>query len=131
MPLAKHSLAKRAPAKHSLATHPIATHAAARDALEARLALLLDQQHKIEVELDSHHNPDWAELAQEREGDEVLERQGVAGQAEIAAIRSALARVVDGSYGACVRCGDDIAPARLAVLPHTPLCAACAGARKQ
>ena len=99
--------------------------------LEARLEDLLSQLHEIEDELDSHQNRDWSELALEREGDEVLERQGEAGKAEIAAIRSALSRIEDGSYGACVRCGDDIAAARLEVLPHTPLCATCAGARRR
>ncbi|MEM1430916.1 MAG: TraR/DksA C4-type zinc finger protein [Pseudomonadota bacterium] len=102
----------------------------AKKALERRLGELLGHLQEIEAELDSHQNRDWSELAVEREGDEVLERQGTAGQAEIAAIRSALTRIEDGSYGFCVRCGDDIAPARLAVLPHTPLCAACAGAHK-
>lgn len=102
--------------------------AQAKAVLEQRLAALDVQLHDIEHELDSHHNPDWSELAQEREGDEVLERQGTAGQAEIAAIRQALSRVEDGTYGECVRCGDDIAAARLEILPHTPLCATCAGA---
>jgi len=98
--------------------------------LEGRLAELVEQLREIEEELDSHQNRDWSELAVEREGDEVLERQGAAGKAEIAAIRNALGRIEDGTYGECVRCGDDIAPARLAVLPHTPLCASCAGAQK-
>ncbi len=104
--------------------------AAARTLLEQRLAALDVHLHEIEAELDSHHNPDWAELAQEREGDEVLERQGTAEQAEIAAIRQALARIDAGTYGDCVKCGDEIAPARLEVLPHTLLCASCVGAHR-
>ena len=102
----------------------------ARQVLEQRLADLVEHLHEIEAELDSHHDRDWSELAVEREGDEVLERQGTAGQAEIAAIRAALLRIEGGTYGVCVRCGDDIAAARLELLPHTPLCAACAGAHK-
>jgi len=102
--------------------------AARKRALLERLDKLERQLRDIEDELDSHQERDWSELAQEREGDEVLERQGTAGQAEIAAIRAALARIEDGTYGVCVRCGDDIAPERLDLLPHTPLCATCAGA---
>jgi RNA polymerase-binding transcription factor DksA len=97
--------------------------------LEDRLEVLDRQLHEIEAELDSHQSRDWSELAQERETDEVLERQGAAGKAEIAAIRAALQRIEEGTYGECVRCGEEIAPERLNLLPHTPLCAACAGAR--
>ena len=108
-----------------------ATDTAARKAmLEERLDRLMRQLHEIEEELDSHQSRDWSELAQEREADEVLERQGVAGKAEMAAIRAALQRIEEGSYGICARCGEDIAPERLDLLPHTPLCASCAGARR-
>lgn len=102
---------------------------AARALLQERLDRLDAHLHEIERELDSHQSRDWSELAQEREGDEVLEQQGVAEQAEMAAIKAALQRIDDGTYGECVRCGDDIEAERLALLPHAPLCAACAGAR--
>ena len=45
------------------------------------------------------------------------------------ALVTALARIGAGEYGACTRCGNDIAEARLDVLPWTPFCPACAGAR--
>ena len=48
------------------------------------------------------------------------------GKAEIAAIRAALGRIEEGIYGECVQCGDDIAEARLDLLPFTPFCADCA-----
>lgn len=101
-------------------------HAARKAALEARLQELGARLEGIEVELDSHHNPDWEELATEREGDEVLEATGRAGQQEIAMIRAALHRIAEGSYGTCVRCGEPIAPARLDLLPATPHCQGCA-----
>lgn len=94
--------------------------------LEARLAALEEKLRQIEDELDSHQSPDWEELAVERETDEVLEGEGRAGKAEIAAIRAALGRISEGTYGECVQCGDDIAEARLDLLPFTPFCAACA-----
>ncbi len=102
---------------------PMATRKAA---LEARLAELGVRLELIEQELDSHHNPDWEELAVERETDEVLEATGMAGQVEIPQIRAALARIADGSYGECARCGAEIPQARLDALPWTPLCRECA-----
>ncbi len=45
---------------------------------------------------------------------------------EIARIDAALARIDDGSYGECLRCGDDIGEKRLAVDPAATLCLDCA-----
>lgn len=95
-------------------------------ALEQRLAELGARLDAIEEELDSHHDPDWDDLATEREGDEVLEATGQAGLAEISQIRAALARIEEGTYGLCVRCGEPISEARLDALPWTPLCRSCA-----
>ncbi|RYH12003.1 TraR/DksA C4-type zinc finger protein [Tropicimonas sp. IMCC6043] len=94
--------------------------------LEARLADLTAKLAEIGAELDSHQSRDWEELAVERETDEVLEGEGRAGKAEIAAIRAALARIEEGTYGECVQCGEQIAEARLELLPYTPFCADCA-----
>jgi RNA polymerase-binding transcription factor DksA len=95
-------------------------------ALEGRLTELGARLDAIEEELDSHQNPDWEELATEREGDEVLEATGQAGLAEIRGIRAALRRIAEGTYGDCARCGEPIGEARLDVLPATPLCRRCA-----
>ncbi len=42
-------------------------------------------------------------------------------------ILAALKRMDEGGCGYCVGCGDAIGKGRLAILPATPLCAACAG----
>lgn len=97
-----------------------------KKALIARLRELDTRLHNIEDELDSHQAKDWEDLATEREEDEVLERIGVDGIAEIERIRNALARVDDGTYGVCVTCGDEISAKRLDILPATPFCATCA-----
>lgn len=97
-----------------------------KKALEDRLKELDVRLHDIEEELDAHTSKDWEELATEREEDEVLEGMGVSGQAEIAQIRAALKRIEEGEYGFCVKCGDEIAEARLDVVPATPFCAKCA-----
>ena len=97
-----------------------------RAALMRRLRHLDTRLHAIEAELDAPRAPDWEEAATEREGDEVLERLGQSGGAEIAAIRAALDRIRNGSYGTCTGCGEQISTDRLDVLPETPLCRRCA-----
>lgn len=97
-----------------------------KKALIARLRELDTRLHNIEDELDSHQAKDWEDLATEREEDEVLERIGVDGIAEIERIRNSLARIDDGTYGVCVTCGDEISAKRLDILPATPFCATCA-----
>ncbi|TVQ94739.1 MAG: TraR/DksA family transcriptional regulator [Deltaproteobacteria bacterium] len=41
------------------------------------------------------------------------------------AVRRALSRVDDGSFGYCTRCDEPIALRRLRVVPESPLCMAC------
>ncbi len=97
-----------------------------RAALMRRLNQLDARLHAIEAELDAPRAHDWEEAATEREGDEVLERLGQSGEAEIARIRAALGRIREGSYGVCTACGERIARERLDILPETPLCRDCA-----
>ena len=40
-------------------------------------------------------------------------------------VDAAIARLDDGSFGACVRCGKPIAPARLEAIPWTRVCIDC------
>jgi DnaK suppressor protein len=54
---------------------------------------------------------------------------GLAGRlrTEIRKTEAAFDRVADGTYGTCCRCGEEIAPERLAADPATPFCADCVG----
>jgi RNA polymerase-binding transcription factor DksA len=97
-----------------------------RARMQARRAELLDRATGIEAELDSHHDPDWSDLATQREGDEVLEGLGVSAAHEVRMINAALARIEAGTYGTCARCGNEIGAARLEALPYAPLCRDCA-----
>ncbi|MGR3461158.1 MAG: TraR/DksA family transcriptional regulator [Roseovarius sp.] len=97
-----------------------------RAALMRRLRQLDTRLHAIEAELDTPRADDWEESATEREGDEVLERLGRSGEAEIRRIRAALGRIREGRYGICTSCGEQISAERLEVLPETPLCRRCA-----
>jgi len=47
---------------------------------------------------------------------------------QIKALEDSLAKVQTGTYGRCERCGNEINPERLEILPTTTLCAQCAGA---
>ena len=94
--------------------------------LETRLADLRARLVEIDAELDSHNSQDWEDLATERESDEVLEGMGLSGQQEIRMIEAALARIADGDYGFCTKCGAEISAERLDVLPYTPFCRTCA-----
>lgn len=96
--------------------------------LKARLIELGHRLEEVEEELEQTPDPDWEERATAREGDEVLEELGHAGQQEIAMILAALRRIDAGEYGVCVGCGADILPERLDAVPHAPQCRKCAGA---
>jgi DnaK suppressor protein len=47
------------------------------------------------------------------------------GSALLRAVRAALARIADGSYGECQRCGEEIQPKRLAAVPWAAFCLPC------
>ena len=94
--------------------------------METRQADLMRRITGIGAELDSHEAKDWEEMAVERETDEVLEDLGQAAQQELRMIDAALARMAEGEYGDCVRCGDRISEERLDLLPATPFCPNCA-----
>lgn len=50
--------------------------------------------------------------------------------ARINELREALEKTRTGSYGRCERCGKEIDPERLEILPATTLCSACARATR-
>lgn len=99
---------------------------AREETLRTRLAELDGRLHRIENHLEQPPNPDWNDNAIEAEMDEVFEGLGNAGTMELEAIHAALARINGGTYGVCVRCGNDISDARLDVVPHTAVCRNCA-----
>jgi RNA polymerase-binding transcription factor DksA len=75
------------------------------------------------VSTDDEHDPDGSTIAFERAMVAALLEQA---RAQCAELDAALERLDTGSYGRCERCGDAIAPARLAVLPATARCINCA-----
>ncbi|WP_243788403.1 TraR/DksA family transcriptional regulator [Saccharopolyspora gloriosae] len=72
---------------------------------------------------DDEHDPEGATIAYER-----AQLQGLLTDAEreLEALDRATARLDEGSYGHCERCGGTIGPERLEALPATPTCITCA-----
>jgi len=68
---------------------------------------------------------DFADQAVQTQNDEVLQAIGASGEQEIQQIDRALERLKAGTYGSCQKCGQAIAPARLAAVPYATSCAAC------
>ncbi len=97
-----------------------------RKQLQTRRAELVARMQAVEEELGSHADPDWEDMAVERETDEVLEGMGLSAQTEVARIDAALKRVDAGEYGICVKCGATISEERLDLVPFTPFCHHCA-----
>lgn len=94
--------------------------------LKARRAELKAELSDIEARLDDEPSKDWEDRATERQSDEVLESLGTHDLSELRQIDAALARIADGTYGDCMKCGEEIGAERLSALPATPFCMACA-----
>lgn len=102
--------------------------AATKTRLEMSLAELEARLTNIARDLDTPADRDLAEQAIEIEDDEALEHQAALVTRQIASVRRALERIDDGTYGTCVRCGEDIAEERLKARPEAALCIDCARA---
>lgn len=100
--------------------------AAVRAALAVRLAELRTRGARVESDLAAPVSADTDEASVEREDDDALAGEDALLTREAAAVAAAIARVDAGDYGLCTRCGQAIAPARLAAQPEAALCIACA-----
>ncbi|WP_137887347.1 TraR/DksA family transcriptional regulator [Pseudomonas sp. 2FE] len=97
-----------------------------RAALDAMLAENGARANAIREDLARSHSPDFAEQALQRQNDEVLEALLAESEAALRLAGLAKLRLAEGSYGYCLRCGEPIQPARLAVMPAAEYCLACA-----
>lgn len=80
----------------------------------------------IRHDLGLLHNADFAEQAQERQNDEVLQALLAEAEAGLRLVGLARLRLAEGTYGQCLKCGEPIEPARLQALPVAECCLACA-----
>lgn len=99
---------------------------AQKEVLVRRRKELVGDLAHIEHTLDEPMPTDWEDRSSERQGDEVLEALGHVEMAELKRIDAALARMDEGVYGACTKCGQPISKARLVAVPEAALCIACA-----
>jgi DnaK suppressor protein len=106
-----------------------------RQLLESERAVYLAQASDLKAEADSlaqerepgdvqfdEESGEGGTVTVDRERDLALSAQAMAAVEEIDA---ALAKIADGTYGACERCGEPIPKARLKALPYARLCVAC------
>jgi RNA polymerase-binding transcription factor DksA len=106
-------------------------HEAARVRLEDQLARLLARVGKIEGDLRRTLDRDWREQAIEAENDEVLQGLDDMTRDEVRRIRAAMGRIANGTYGTCMTCGRAIGEERLAAIPSTLTCLACATEQRE
>lgn len=87
---------------------------------------LLSRLKAIQKDSRETRDADFEEQALEAENDEVLTELGREALEEISQIDTALQRLEEGSYGACMVCGVTINSARLNALPFSTTCIDCA-----
>jgi RNA polymerase-binding transcription factor DksA len=71
---------------------------------------------------DDEHDPEGATIAFERSQVGALTRQA---EAHLVELDAALARVEDGTYGTCERCGSPVPDERLQARPTARACITC------
>lgn len=99
---------------------------AERLAVEQRLAMLerdFDDIVGSPEGSDDEHDPEGATIAFERQHVAALITQA---RTQLGAVDAALARLADGTYGGCERCGHPIPADRLAARPTATTCIPCA-----
>ncbi|REK09061.1 MAG: hypothetical protein DWQ37_19585 [Planctomycetota bacterium] len=107
--------------------------------LQKRRQRLLDDRRRLESEVQqidqarAEHLQPPGEISNVRTHPADQDAEGLAEQVvavetlrgEMRSIDDALARIGDGSYGICKRCGKHIASERLEAIPHAGLCVRC------
>lgn len=92
--------------------------------LTERARLIGEIGEAIEVPEQMTYGSQAAAASQVFEQERDLAMRERAGQ-HLEAVEAALARLDDGSYGTCIRCGRAIAPERLDALPWAAHCIEC------
>lgn len=88
------------------------------------LASAQDERTQAQDAEDLPREPD-ANQTRESSDREVRHAEQLRDQHELQAVRAALKRMAEGSYGECVDCGKAIAPERLQASPAALRCIAC------
>lgn len=100
--------------------------------LEQRLAQLQQELAAVQKEREQHAE-DTEDLPREPDANqsrdtidrEVRHAELLRDQQELQAVKAALQRIADGSYGECVSCGKNVAAPRLQASPAAARCIDC------
>ncbi len=93
-------------------------------ALDAEASANADSRDTVELQQDSVGRLSRMDAMQQQAMAQATERRR---DAERARIASALQRIDEGEWGYCLKCGEEIAEARLQHDPSALLCVGCAG----
>lgn len=102
--------------------------------LRQRRIELADRLSRINADRTRTQGPvsqDFADQAQERENDEVLDQLEPLARDELLQLDHAIQRAEEGGYGICEVCGEDIGRRRLALLPQATTCTSCADQQRR
>jgi RNA polymerase-binding transcription factor DksA len=102
------------------------SHEAVAKQLTERLQALESRVVKIEGDLRQPLDSNAEDQAIELEDLDALPGIENAALSEIEQIRQALARIANGTYGTCAKCGGPIPAKRLEAMPTATECVACA-----
>ncbi len=94
--------------------------------LKAKQAELIKRISAIEKDFKNGRSQDFSEQTTETENDQVLDEIHHEAKVELQQINAALQHLEQGNYGICMKCEEEIAPARLTALPYTNTCINCA-----
>ncbi len=103
-----------------------------RERLLAELDTLEARSSRLQSNLRREGEPlpdDWEERGTALSNEEVVVALDLKTREHIEALRRAIARIDDGTWGECVDCGKDIPAARILAVPTTRLCIKCAAKR--
>jgi DnaK suppressor protein len=100
-----------------------------RERLEMHKAELVERITKIKADVGGGLEADSSEQATQLENMEVLNALVQEGEEELAEIKSALRRMDDDTYGACIACGEEISSERLEARPYSSECIKCASSQ--
>ena len=98
------------------------------DILQTRKVQIIQNIHGVEADLDAMQGlelNDEADFASANNDNIVENAIGIQQEQELREIEAAISRIVDGSYGSCDMCDDDIGIHRLKVKPHAKYCIDC------
>jgi len=92
---------------------------------KTELVNLIREQKEEVGAIQASRSPDWVDLTTATENIHLLMTLGDSERRELDDIEIALAKLIDGSYGACEGCGKQVGADRIEAMPTARLCKKC------